>query len=180
MVGWREKLHLRSARDAREAALRGLPERLGDLEPVGVVRNTIDDTSGRTWAAVRSEIVFRDEFAPALDGLDGFSHLFVVTWLDQVTDDGRALLRIHPSGDERSPEVGVFATRTAHRPNPIGVSIVPMEGVSRNVVKVVGPRRRQRHARARCQAVRLLLRLLRRGDPQVGPVMRVPRIAGPR
>ena len=138
MVGWREKLHLRSARDARDAALRDLPERLGDLEPVGVVRNAIHDTSGRTWAAVRSEIVFRDEFVPALDGLDGFSHLFVVTWLDQVTDDGRALLRIHPSGDERSPEVGVFATRTAHRPNPIAVSIVPMEGVSRNVVKVVG------------------------------------------
>lgn len=138
MVGWREKLHLRSPRDAREEALRGLPDVIGDLAPVGVVRNTIHDTSGRTWAAVRTEIVFRDEFVPALEGLDGFSHLFVVTWLDRVQDDGRALLRIHPTGDESSPEVGVFATRTAHRPNPIAVSVVPMEGVSKNVVKVVG------------------------------------------
>lgn len=138
MVGWREKLHLRSAREARDEALHGLPSRLGDLEPVAVVRNTIHDTSGRTWAAVRSELVFRDEFAPALDGLAGFTHLFVVTWLDQVTDDGRALLRIHPTGDESSPEVGVFATRTAHRPNPIAISVVPMEGVSKNIVRVVG------------------------------------------
>lgn len=138
MVTWREKLHLRSAKEAREEALHALPETLGDLEPVAVVRNTIDDTSGRIWAQVRSELVFRPEFVPALDGLDGFSHVFVVTWLDQVTDDGRALLRIHPTGDAASPEVGVFATRTAHRPNPIAISIVPLEGVSRNVVKVVG------------------------------------------
>ena len=138
MVGWREKLHLSSAREARDEALRGLPDVIGDLTPVAVVRNTIHDTTGRTWAAVRSELLFRDEFTPALDGLAGFSHLFVVTWLDQVTADGRALLRIHPTGDESSPEVGVFATRTAHRPNPIAVSIVPIEGVSRNLVKVVG------------------------------------------
>lgn len=138
MVTWREKLHLRSAKEAREEALHALPETLGDLEPVAVVRNTIDDTSGRIWAQVRSELVFRPEFVPALDGLDGFSHVFVVTWLDQVTDDGRALLRIHPTGDAASPEVGVFATRTAHRPNPLAISIVPLEGVSRNIVKVVG------------------------------------------
>ncbi len=138
MVTWREKLHLRSAKEAREEALHALPETLGDLEPVAVVRNTIDDTSGRIWAQVRSELVFRPEFVPALDGLDGFSHVFVVTWLDQVTDEGRALLRIHPTGDAASPEVGVFATRTAHRPNPFAISVVPLEGVSRNIVKVVG------------------------------------------
>ena len=138
MVTWREKLHLTSAGDAREEALRSLPDVIGDLSPVAVVRNTIHDTSGRSWAQVRSELVFRDEFLPALEGLGGFSHLFVLTWLDQVTDDGRALLRIRPSGDESSPEVGVFATRTAHRPNPLAVSIVPLEAVRGNLVRVVG------------------------------------------
>lgn len=138
MVGWREKLHLTSVREARARALRHLPDVIGDLTPIAVVRNTIDDTSGRTWAQVESEIVFRDEFRVALDGLDGFTHLIVVTWLDRVTDEGRSLLRIRPTGDESSPEVGVFATRTAHRPNPLGVSIVPLEGVRDGVVKVVG------------------------------------------
>jgi len=138
MVGWREKLHLTDPREARETALRGLPDVIGDLTPVAVVRNTIEDTSGRTWAQVESEIVFREEFRPALEGLDGFTHAIVVTWLEQVMDDGRALLRIRPTGDDSSPEVGVFATRTAHRPNPVGVSIVPMEGVHGGVVRVVG------------------------------------------
>lgn len=138
MVNWRERLHLRSAAAAREEVLRSLPDVIGDLTPVAVVRNNIEDTSGRIWAQERSELVFREEFVPALDGLGGFSHVFIVTWMDRVTDEGRALLRIHPTGDESSPEVGVFATRTAHRPNPIGVSIVPLEGVRANIVRVVG------------------------------------------
>lgn len=138
MVTWRERLRLKSAAEARDEALRRLPDALGDLAPIAVVRNTIDDTSGRIWAQVHSELVFREEFVPALDGLAGFSHVFVLTWLDQVTDEGRALLRLHPSGDASSPEVGVFATRTAHRPNPIALSIVPLESVKGNIVKVIG------------------------------------------
>lgn len=138
MVGWRERLRLSNPREARDEALRQLPERLGDLEPIGVVRNAINDTSGRVWAQVKSELVFREEFAPALEGLGGFSHLFVISWMDRVTDEGRGLLRLHPSGDDRTPELGVFATRTAHRPNPIAVSIVPVERVRGPIVHVVG------------------------------------------
>ena len=138
MVTWREKLHLESAKEAREAALRALPDRIDDLAPVAVVRNSMQEVPGRAWAQVPSELVFRDEFVPALDGLDGFSHVFVLTWLDRIDDAGRALLRLHPSGDDSTPEVGAFATRTAHRPNPIGLSIVPLEGVKGNVVRVVG------------------------------------------
>lgn len=138
MVTWRERLHLTSVKAAREAALRALPDAIGDLTPVAVVRNSVDDTGGRTWAQVESELLFREEFVPALDGLDGFSHVIVVTWLDRVTDEGRALLRIHPSGDAASPEVGVFATRTAHRPNPIAVSMVLLDGVRGSVATVMG------------------------------------------
>ena len=138
MATWRERLHLSNPRDAREEALRDLPEQLGDLTPIGVVRNGITDTSGRVWAQVKSELIFRDEFIPALEGLEGFSHLFVITWMDQVTDEGRSLLRLHPSGDDRTPELGVFATRTAHRPNPISISIVPVERVRKHIIHVVG------------------------------------------
>ena len=106
MVNWRERLHLSSAKDARDEILRSLPDCIDDLCPVAIVRNNISDATGRTWAQERSELVFRHEFVPALDGIDGFSHIFVLTWLEQVTDEGRALLRIHPTGDESSPEVG--------------------------------------------------------------------------
>lgn len=138
MVSWRERLGLARPGAAREAVLRDLPESIDGLAPVAVVRNGIHDTSGRVWAQVRSELVFRPEFAPALDGLAGFSHLFVLGWMGEVTDEGRALLRLHPSGAADTPEVGVFATRTAHRPNPLSISICPLESVSGGVVKVVG------------------------------------------
>lgn len=138
MVTWRERLRLSNPAQARRDALRSLPDRIDDLTAVGVVRNGIRDTSGRVWAQVRSELVFREEFAPALEGLGGFSHLFVLAWMDRVDDDGRALLRLHPSGGPDTPEVGVFATRTAHRPNPIAVSICPIESVGDGVVRVVG------------------------------------------
>ena len=138
MVTWRERLHLQNPGTARDEALRSLPDAIRDLTPVAVVRNTSQETSSRTWAQVHSELVFREEFVPGLDGLEGFSHVFVLTWMDHVTEEGRALLRLHPTGDENSPEVGVFATRTAHRPNPIALSVVPLEQVSKNVVTVVG------------------------------------------
>ncbi len=138
MTSWRERLRLVDPSVARNVALHGLPDRIGDLSPVAVVRNGIDDTSGRVWAQVRSEIVFRDEFAPALEGLDGFSHVFVIGWMGEVSEEGRALLRLHPSGGADTPEVGVFATRTAHRPNPISISICPLESVDGAVAKVIG------------------------------------------
>ena len=138
MSNWRERLRLVNPSVAREYALHGLPDRIDDLSPVAVVRNTINDTSGRVWAQVRSELVFREEFEPALEGLSGFSHLFVVGWMGEVTDEGRALLTLHPSGGTDTPEVGVFATRTAHRPNPISISICPLESVEGNIAKVIG------------------------------------------
>ncbi|HSD23356.1 MAG TPA: TrmO family methyltransferase, partial [Solirubrobacterales bacterium] len=43
----------------------------------------------------------------------------------------REVLTVHPRGDASRPETGVFATRSHHRPNPIGlhpVEILEMEG----------------------------------------------------
>ena len=126
MTSWRERLRLVNPTVARDAALHGLPDQIGDLSPVAVVRNDINDTSGRVWAQVRSELVFRPDLEPALG------------WMGEVSDEGRALLRLHPSGGEDTPEVGVFATRTAHRPNPISISICPLESVDGNIARVVG------------------------------------------
>ena len=138
MTSWRERLRLVNPSVAREESLRSLPAEIDDLTPIAVVRNGINDTSGRVWAQVRSELVFRPEFAPALDGLGGFSHIFVIAWMGEVSDEGRALLKLHPSGGSDTPEVGVFATRTAHRPNPISLSICPLESVDGAIAKVVG------------------------------------------
>lgn len=65
------------------------------------------------------------QYAPALKSLDGFGHLVLTWWFsqcDSTTD--RAVLQIN-SPYKGSPEVmGVFATRSPQRPNPIAITTV--------------------------------------------------------
>lgn len=57
----------------------------------------------------------------ALTGIEEYSHLYVIFWLDQIRRASRAG-RMRPEGRQEMPEVGVFATRSPRRPNPIGIS----------------------------------------------------------
>jgi len=108
------------------------------LDRIGVVHNDVRDPRRHDWSRVRSRLVLRPALTPALAGLDGFSHVIVVTWLDRVSDDERRLLQVHPAGDASLPVCGVLALRTHHRPNPIGVSIVAIERIDAATVHVRG------------------------------------------
>jgi tRNA-Thr(GGU) m(6)t(6)A37 methyltransferase TsaA len=44
--------------------------------------------------------------------------VIVLTWLDRAD---REVLRVHPRDDLARPPLGVFSTRSADRPNPIGL-----------------------------------------------------------
>jgi tRNA-Thr(GGU) m(6)t(6)A37 methyltransferase TsaA len=62
-------------------------------------------------------------YADAFLGLEDFSHIDVFYWLQaNDTAAGRAVLRVHPRGDDANPLTGVFATRSPLRPNPLAVS----------------------------------------------------------
>ena len=106
---------------------------------IGHVRNAATRMSEGTWADVRSEIHLEPMYAGGLQGLEEFSHVMVVFFLDQARgfDPAKQLLR-HPRGMEHLREVGVFAQRTKHRPNPIGVTSVPIVSIRENVVTVTG------------------------------------------
>jgi tRNA-Thr(GGU) m(6)t(6)A37 methyltransferase TsaA len=71
-------------------------------------------------------------FVPALRGVRTGDELIVVTWL-HLAD--RATLEVHPRGDATNPLTGVFATRSPHRPNPLGLHRV-------TVREMAGPRLR--------------------------------------
>jgi tRNA-Thr(GGU) m(6)t(6)A37 methyltransferase TsaA len=67
--------------------------------------------------------------ADALDGIEAGDELLVLTWLDRADRD---VLAVHPRGDTSRPRTGVFATRSPHRPNPIGlhrVEVLAVEGL---------------------------------------------------
>lgn len=58
------------------------------------------------------------QFARGLEGVAPEDEVFVLTWLDRAD---REVLSVHPRDDHSNPETGVFATRSADRPNPIGL-----------------------------------------------------------
>lgn len=60
-------------------------------------------------------------WADAIDGIEEYSHLIVVFWLDRARRARRAR-RIRAEGRPDMPEVGALATRTPVRPNPIGLA----------------------------------------------------------
>lgn len=74
--------------------------------------------------------------ASVLEGLDGMApgaRVIVLTWLDRARRD---VLRVHPRDDLRNPERGVFSTRSADRPNPIGLHEVEVLSIAGNRVRV--------------------------------------------
>lgn len=67
-----------------------------------------------------------DFFCEAFRGIENFSHLWLVFEFHQVSDDSvKALVR--PPRFESKKKFGVFATRSPHRPNRIGLSVVKFE-----------------------------------------------------
>ena len=58
------------------------------------------------------------EYSAGLEGLEAGVEILVLTWL-HLAD--RSILRVHPRGNRENPMRGVFATRSPHRPNPIGL-----------------------------------------------------------
>jgi tRNA (adenine37-N6)-methyltransferase len=71
------------------------------------------------WAETALRILPR--WADALAGIEEYSHLIVVVWLDRARRARKARVQT-PEGRAGMPQVGLFATRTPRRPNPIGIS----------------------------------------------------------
>ena len=80
--------------------------------------------------ALESTIVFEPEFrnADALRGLEGFSHLWLVWVFDQAIRDSWSPT-VRPPRLGGNQRMGVFATRSPFRPNPIALSSVKLAGM---------------------------------------------------
>jgi tRNA-Thr(GGU) m(6)t(6)A37 methyltransferase TsaA len=74
-------------------------------------------------------------FARALSGVVAGDDLIIITWLDRANRD---LLEVHPRGDANNPITGVFATRSPHRPNPLGLHRVTVREIAGTRLRV-GP-----------------------------------------
>ena len=107
------------------------------LNPIGRVKTEAVGDKVKDKSRI-SQIIIRDELIEALEGVDGFSHLFVLFWLNQISTQQRKTLKVHPRGRMDMPLLGVFATRTNLRPNPIGLTLVELLKVESNTLTVRG------------------------------------------
>ncbi len=108
------------------------------LEPVGRVVNGISSHPVEGWRGIESVIEVRRPYWQALEGLEDFSCVMVLFWFDRTSAEGRSTLAVHPQGRKDVPRVGVFATRSPARPNPLGVTVCRMLHVSEGELRVRG------------------------------------------
>jgi len=86
------------------------------------------------WGKIESRIVFNKELAPALKGLTDFSHVMVIFWMHQA--EKTSVWQRRPQGREDMPVIGLYAQRSKHRVNQIGVTVVPIIDLEGNVLTV--------------------------------------------
>lgn len=106
------------------------------VHPIGHVENGITALDGVVWEDVESRVVVAPEFSDGLEGIDDFSHIIVICYLHRRAGDEDRRLRVHPQGRQDLPLVGVFATRSPRRPNPIALTVVPLLRREGNVLFV--------------------------------------------
>lgn len=105
-------------------------------KPIGIVEKGISrERLRKSKYEVVSRVRVYKPYAVGLAGLDGYSHIIVVWWMN---DENQVRARVIPWGRSDMPEVGIFATRFPPRPNHIGVSVVKLLKVSNDVLSVKG------------------------------------------
>lgn len=104
---------------------------------IGTVRSPLTDRRAAPKqgdeGAPEATIVLAGEFRAALEGIAAGEAVLLLTWLDRGDRD---VLRVHPRGDPGRPEVGVFATRSPDRPNPIGLHRVEVLAIEDGALRV--------------------------------------------
>lgn len=110
------------------------------LKAIGVVRNEVKQKPARgfNWREVVSQIIIDSQLAEALDGLDEFSHIIVIYWMHQATDSQKMAVKVHPRGRQDISPVGLFASRSPYRPNPLGKTTVRLLERRGNILRVGG------------------------------------------
>lgn len=149
-----------SSDSANEADMINFEEVYGDmiLRPIGIVRNTVATpplVAGKDGLKLNgafeeamekfrdvpdavSEIILKEEYAELCEDIEAYSHLVIIYWGHEITEDGRSLKKVHPMGVTTNPLTGLFCTCSPARPNPVLIKVVPLVRVKGNVLTVLG------------------------------------------
>jgi tRNA-Thr(GGU) m(6)t(6)A37 methyltransferase TsaA len=103
-----------------------------ELRPIGRVSSPLRDPAAAPKQGYEGSpdawLELDPDMSDGLRDLRAGTDVVVLTWLHRARRD---VLAVHPRDDPSNPETGVFSTRSADRPNPIGlheVHIVAIDG----------------------------------------------------
>jgi len=102
-----------------------------EMKPIGIVSRTLSDENERDRSLI-ARIIIEKDLAPALDGIDEWSHIYVIFWLDRVVH------AVDPEWHHHNSDIGIFAARSPIHPNPIGLTLVELIKWEENVLWVKG------------------------------------------
>lgn len=78
------------------------------FKPIGFIKLPGNAPAKESYAETESEIILNDEFAGCLEGIDEFSHIIVVYWLNHIKNYRE---KCRPQDREDVPLLGQLATR---------------------------------------------------------------------
>lgn len=105
-----------------------------NIKPIGIIHTPYDEPKGMPIQGtfdkeVVGTIELFPQFQDGLKDIEGFSHIILIYHFNRSKDAkliGKPFLEDEPHG--------IFAIRSPHRPNHIGISIVKLEKIEGNVV----------------------------------------------
>ena len=106
------------------------------LKQIGIIHSPYKEPKGTpiqpvSGEAVEGEVEVFRKYRKGLKDLDGFSHVILIYFFHLIL---KSQLRVIPYMDKRSH--GVFSTRAPGRPNPIGISVVELLDIDKNILRV--------------------------------------------
>lgn len=116
------------------------------LQPIGLIHTNASNHQIKEDTRDNKAIVeIFPEFEEALEGLDGYSHLFILSYFHKLRPDQIGFLKVKPKRATRRgfrleelPTLGVFALDSPTRPNPIGLTLVRLLKRHRRKLFVAG------------------------------------------
>lgn len=107
-----------------------------EISPIAYIRTGFAEKFGiprqsGLASGIQGQIVFEPAYRnpDALRGLDGFSHLWLIWEFSANRGNGQWQPTVRPPRLGGNRHMGVFATRSPFRPNPLGLSCVEMTGI---------------------------------------------------
>ena len=117
------------------------------FKPIGIIYTPYSDNA--PYQPIKNDkglfkLVIFEEYTEGLEQLEEFDYIYVLYYFNKNFEGYK--LKVNPPWKnysennikDKSEGIGVFATRSPHRPNPIGLSIVKLKGIKKNIIYTTG------------------------------------------